>query len=236
MGFDRVLTIFSQQHQTLFKYLQQTFAEVTNPPIDPYREGGAMSLTTYLGRSPVHFRENSGEIPCRQMELSSPVLSDSSVDEILRHEVLGFRTIPMVYSLEGGAEALRESLNRLRAEAELAVKDGFNVLCLSDKESFINGTVPIPSLLALSAVHTHLCEKGLREKCSLIVQAGDIQEGHDIACLVSFGADAAHPYLMLRLIRNGLTFKDPDTKQEWSLSGRECLENLLPPWKILSRR
>jgi glutamate synthase domain-containing protein 2 len=114
----------------------------------------------------------------------------------------------------------------LRAEAELAVKDGFNVLCLSDKESFINGTVPIPSLLALSAVHTHLCEKGLREKCSLIVQAGDIQEGHDIACLVSFGADAAHPYLMLRLIRNGLTFKDPDTKQEWSLSGRECLENL----------
>ena len=226
MGFDRVLTIFSQQHQTLFKYLQQTFAEVTNPPIDPYREGGAMSLTTYLGRSPVHFRENSGEIPCRQMELSSPVLSDSSVDEILRHEVLGFRTIPMVYSLEGGAEALRESLNRLRAEAELAVKDGFNVLCLSDKESFINGTVPIPSLLALSAVHTHLCEKGLREKCSLIVQAGDIQEGHDIACLVSFGADAAHPYLMLRLIRNGLTFKDPDTKQEWSLSGRECLENL----------
>src|SRR5262249_28750364 len=52
MGFDRVLTIFSQQHQTLFKYLQQTFAEVTNPPIDPYREGGAMTLTTYLGRSP----------------------------------------------------------------------------------------------------------------------------------------------------------------------------------------
>src|SRR5207245_6920894 len=53
MGFDRVLTVFSERHLTLFKYLQQTFAEVTNPPIDPYREGGAMSLTTYLGRSPL---------------------------------------------------------------------------------------------------------------------------------------------------------------------------------------
>jgi len=226
MGFDRVLTVFSQQHQTLFKYLQQTFAEVTNPPIDPYREGGAMSLTTYLGRSPVHFKGTDGEVPCRQMELSSPILSDAAVEEILRHEVLGFRTLSIVYSLDGGANALRESLNRLRLEAELAVSDGFNVLCLSDKDAFSNGTVPIPSLLALSAIHTHLCDKGLRERCSLVVQAGDIQEGHDIACLVSFGADATHPYLMLRLIRNGLTFKDPDTKQEWTLSGRECLENL----------
>ncbi len=226
MGFDRVLTIFSQQHQTLFKYLQQTFAEVTNPPIDPYREGGAMSLTTYLGRSPVQFKGSDGEVPCRQMELSSPILSDAAVDEILRHEVLGFRTLPTVYSLDGGADSLRECLNRLRLEAEIAVLDGFNVLCLSDKDAFTNGTAPIPSLLALSAIHTHLCDKGLRERCSLIVQAGDIQEGHDIACLVSFGADATHPYLMLRLIKNGLTFKDPDTKQEWTLSGRECLENL----------
>src|SRR6185312_6320900 len=75
MGFDRVLTIFSQQHQTLFKYLQQTFAEVTNPPIDPYREGGAMTLTTYLGRSPVVQSARAAELPCRQMELSGPILS-----------------------------------------------------------------------------------------------------------------------------------------------------------------
>src|SRR5205085_1192645 len=77
MGHDRVLTVFSIFHPTLFKYCQQTFAEVTNPPIDPYREGGAMSLTTYLGRSPlVNGRRASGEedaaathqsLPCRQM-------------------------------------------------------------------------------------------------------------------------------------------------------------------------
>src|SRR5947208_10489383 len=97
MGFDRVLTIFSQHHPTLFKYLQQTFAEVTNPPIDPYREGGAMSLTTYLGRSPAvvsdasqmrsdedRFSEASltgDALPCRQMELPSPVLSDAVLED-----------------------------------------------------------------------------------------------------------------------------------------------------------
>jgi glutamate synthase domain-containing protein 2/glutamate synthase domain-containing protein 3 len=267
MGFDRVLTIFSQQHQTLFKYLQQTFAEVTNPPIDPYREGGAMTLTTYLGRSPEEHnrgeRRERGEeeptedqtqvgtpqpeesseplppsssalsalsavnsLPCRQMELAGPVLTDAVVDEIRRHEVLGFKTLSAVFPLRGGAEALRESLHRLRSEAERALHDGYNVLCLSDKEAFTDGLAPIPSLLALSAVHTYLCSQGLRERGSLVVQAGDVQEGHDIACLVAFGADAVHPYLMLRLIRNGLTFKDPDSKQEWSLSGRECLENL----------
>ena len=226
MGFDRVLTIFSQQHQTLFKYLQQTFAEVTNPPIDPYREGGAMSLTTYVGRSPVHCTSSAGSVPCRQLELSSPVLSDGVVDEIRRNEVLGFRTLDAVYPLSEGAEGLKASLAKLRAEAVQAAREGFNVICLSDREAFNGDLVPIPSLLALGSVNNHLAREGLRQRCSLVVQAGDVQEGHDIACLVSFGADAVHPYLMLRLIRNGLSFKDPDTKQEWTLSSRECLENV----------
>jgi glutamate synthase (ferredoxin) len=235
MGFDRVLTVFSAQHQTLFKYLQQTFAEVTNPPIDPYREGGAMSLTTYLGRSPtisgnlVDAQPPSLEVeslPVRQMELSSPIVSDAVVEEIKRNELLGFKTLSGVFPLKGGPDALCESLHRLRSEAERAIHDGYNVLCLSDKESFADGLAPIPSLLALGAVHQYLCNQGLREQCSLIVQCGDVQEGHDIACLCAFGADAVHPYLMLRLIRNGLQFKDPDTKQEWALTGRECLENL----------
>ncbi|MFO0811513.1 MAG: glutamate synthase-related protein [Gemmataceae bacterium] len=241
MGFDRVLTVFSAHHPTLFKYLQQTFAEVTNPPIDPYREGGAMSLVTYLGR-PAAVRDASqkrdtdesfyeasrteGELPCRQMELSAPVLSDAVLEEVRRHEVLGYQLLSAVFPLRGGADALRESLHRLRSDAERAVHAGFNVLCVSHKEAFHDGLVPIPSLLALAAVHNYLCHQGLRDRCSLVVQAGDVQEGHDIACLVAFGADAVHPYLMLRLIRNGLTFKDPDTKQEWSLSARECLENL----------
>src|SRR5439155_3268792 len=151
-------------------------------------------------------------LPCRQMELSSPVVSDATMEEIRRHEVLGMQTISATFPLKGGKEALRESLHRLRSEAERAVHDGYNVLCLSDKESFSDGLAPIPSLLALGAVHQYLCNQGLRERCSLVVQCGDVQEAHDIACLCGFGADGIHPYLMLRLIRNGLRFKDPDTK------------------------
>jgi glutamate synthase (ferredoxin) len=242
MGFDRVLTIFSNHHPTLFKYLQQTFAEVTNPPIDPYREGGAMSLITYLGR-PGGFRSpqsairspqsddgglgtEDSRLPVKQMELASPVISDAVVEEIRRNELLGYQAIDASFPIAGGEGALREALHRIRSEAERAVHTGYAVLVISDKEACNRGVVPIPSLLALGAVHTYLCQQGLRDRCSLIVQAGDVQEGHDVCCLVAFGADAIHPYLMLRLIKDGLTFKEAETKQEITISAHECLENL----------
>ena len=231
MGHDRVLTIFSQYHPTLFKYLQQTFAEVTNPPIDPYREGGAMSLITYLGQSnlvqlPQINEENNRDLPCRQMELSSPVISDAVLEEIRRNELLAMHNLDATFPLSGSADALKKNLIRLQSEAEKAVLNGYRVLVISDKEACHLGVVPIPSLLALGAVHTYLCQQGLRYHCTIIVQASDVQEGHDICCLVGLGADAVHPYLMFRLIKNGLTFKDPDTKQESSLTAQECLENL----------
>ncbi len=227
MGHDRVLTVFSTHHPTLFKYLQQTFAEVTNPPIDPYREGGAMSLVTYLGK-PTGFAGpvDDGQLPIRQMEISSPVLSDTVIEEIRRNEVLAYTLLDATFPLEGGTEAMRSNLIRLQSEAEKAVHAGYRVICISDKEACNRGIVPIPPLLALGAVHTYLCRQGLRDRCSLIVQAGDVQEGHDICCLIAFGADAVHPYIMLRIIRNGLTFKEGDTKQEVTLSAHECLENL----------
>ncbi len=232
MGHDRVLTIFSVHHPTLFKYLQQTFAEVTNPPIDPYREGGAMSLTTYLGRGPLAAarQAKSGDaanaLPVKQMELPSPVVSDAIIEEIRQNELLGFKVLDGTFPLSGGPDALRAALIALQSAAEKAVHEGYHVLCISDKEACKRGIFPIPSLLALGAVHQYLCKQGLRDRCSLIVQAGDIQEGHDICCLVAFGADAVHPYLMLRLVKDGLVFKDPDSKHELRLEPREALENL----------
>ena len=149
------------------------------------------------------------------MELPSPVISDAidrgDPPERGARVQAARRDVP---ALGGGAEALRTSLVALRSDAEKAVHDGYHVLCVSDKEACKRGIDPIPSLLALGAVHQYLCQQGLRDRCSLIVQAGDIQEGHDVCCLVAFGADAVHPYLMLRLVKDGLTFKDPDTKQE----------------------
>src|SRR5262249_140028 len=208
----------------------------TNPPIDPYREGGAMSLTTYIGRpggfrgkeSGVRGQESEEQtLPVKQMELASPVISDAIVEEIRRNEVLGYQLIDTTFPLPGGGEeGVGEAVDRIRSEAERAVHAGYAVLCLSDKEACNRGIDPIPSLLALGAVHTYLCRQGLRDRCSLIVQASDVQEGHDICCLVAFGADAVHPYLMLRLIKDGLTFKEAETKQEVTISAHECLENL----------
>ncbi len=228
MGHDRVLTIFSTYHPTLFKFCQQTFAEVTNPPIDPYREGGAMSLTTYLGRSPLKAGAfGSGDpMPVKQMELSSPVISDAVLDEIRTHEIIGMQVLDATFLLDGGTDSLRAALEALKSTAEKAVHEGFHVLCISDKEAARRGVAPIPSLMALGAVHNHLCKHGLRDRCSLIVQAGDIQEGHDIAVLVAFGADAVHPYLMLRLVKDGLTWKHAETKQEQHLEPHDALTNL----------
>ncbi|OWK46833.1 glutamate synthase-related protein [Fimbriiglobus ruber] len=226
MGHDRVLTVFSAHHPTLFKYCQQTFAEVTNPPIDPYREGGAMSLMTYLGRAATEKENEVDSLPIKQMELSSPVISDAVIEEIRQNELLGYKVLDATFRLGGGAEALRTALEALRAAAEKAVHAGFHVLCISDKEACRRGIDPIPSLLALGAVHNYLCRQGLRDRCSLIVQAGDIQEGHDVCVLVAFGADAVHPYLMLRLVKDGLVWKHPESKQELRLEPHEALRNL----------
>ena len=228
MGHDRVLTIFSNHHPTLFKYCQQTFAEVTNPPIDPYREGGAMSLVTYLGRTDLQSYRNShgDELPVRQIELPSPIVNDEVIEEIRLNEPVGLKFLDGTFRLDGGTEALRSSLVALRDEAEKAVHEGYHVLCISDRESTKRGIDPIPSLLALATVHNYLCKQGLRNRCSLVVQSGDVQEGHDIAVLVGFGADGVHPYLMLHLVKDGLTWRHPETKQEMRLDRRDALQNI----------
>ena len=228
MGHDRVLTIFSSHHPTLFKYCQQTFAEVTNPPIDPYREGGAMSLVTYLGRTDLQtYRNNDGdELPVRQIELPSPIVNDEVIEEIRLNEPVGLRFLDATFRLEGGKDALRNSLIALRDEAEKAVHEGYHVLCVSDREAAKRGINPIPSLLALGTVHNYLCKQGLRNRCSIVVQSGDVQEGHDIAVLVGFGADGVHPYLMLHLVKEGLTWRHPETKQELRLDRHDALRNI----------
>ncbi len=106
------------------------------------------------------------------MELSSPVISDTVIEEIRRNELLAYTLVDATFPIEGGAEALRASLYRIRSQAEQAVHAGMRVICISDKEACNRGIVPIPSLLALGAVHTYLCQQGLRDRCSLIVQAG----------------------------------------------------------------
>ncbi len=238
MGFDRVLSVFSGENLTLFKYFQQIFAEVTNPPIDPYREGSAMDLTAYVGRRPRR-RPEKDQLPPRQAELPIPVLTGAQVDEIMQMEVLGPVSVPTVYDLSSGVEGLKAALDVLRATVESAVKAGHSVVFLSDREAFraptsANGDahartgtlVPIPSILALCVADRHLKQLNLRDRCSLVCQSGDVQEGHDVCVLLGFGADAVHPYLILRIAQEGVTYRDKELRQEINITAEQSLQNV----------
>ena len=109
----------------------------------------------------------------------------------------GSRSCPAVFPLRAASTRCGRACTACAATPSGPCTTATTCSASRDKEAFRDGLAPIPSLLALAAVHNYLCHQGLRERCSLVVQAGDVQEGHDIACLVAFGADAVHPYLML---------------------------------------
>ena len=53
--------------------------------------------------------------------------------------------------------------------------------------------MPIPTLLAVGAVHQHLLKTGQRGKAALFADCGDVKEVHDVALAVGFGADGVCP-------------------------------------------
>jgi len=195
MGFDRALPCLSVDGPTLYRFFQQKFALVTNPPIDPYREGRDMSLVTYLGRQP--------DVPPRtspqavNMRLRSPVLTARTVDELLSMHELGTRKLSLSFLAGGDGRALAGAVDGLISQAVEAVRAGASVLLLSDMGCFAEQRWPIPAPLAVAAVNDHLTEEGLRPLCSIVVQSGEVSEGHDIAVLLGLGADAVHAHALL---------------------------------------
>lgn len=194
LGFDRALPCLSTDGPTLYRFFQQRFALVTNPPIDPYREGRDMSLVTYLGRQPdVPPRTSPKAVSFR---LRSPILTARTVDELLASHELGTRRISMSFMAGGDGRALSTAIEGLVARAVEAVQSGASVLLLSDLGCFSEQRWPIPAPLAVAAVNEQLTEEGLRPLCSIVVQSGELSEGHDIAVVLGLGADAAHPHAL----------------------------------------
>ncbi len=206
MGNDTPLALFSQKPQLLFNYFRQQFAQVTNPPIDPIREELVMSLSSYIGVINKNLLVQSPEV-CKMVNLKSPVITNTDVDILRNLRYKGFRTItlPMTFDITTGAEGLEKGIERLCAEAEKAVKEDFNYIILSDKDA--NETqVPIPSLLAVSAVHNHLISKRLRVQTAIVVETGEAREVMHFALLLGYGASAINPYMVFaildRLVKN----------------------------------
>lgn len=201
MGNDTPSAVFSRKPQRLFNYFRQQFAQVTNPPIDPIREELVMSLSSYIGAVDGNVLAPSQEL-CKVVKLVSPILTNRELD-ILRHiRYKGFdsRTADMVYEVSEGTRGMERAIERMCAEAEKAVDDKCNYFILSDRA--VDSThAPVPSLLALSAVHTYLIEKQKRAQIALIVETGEAREVMHIALLVGSGASAVNPYMAFAVLQ-----------------------------------
>ena len=215
MGTDTPLACLSDRPQPLFNYFKQLFAQVTNPPIDPIREELVMSLTSYLGTE----RNILDETPqhAHTLKLDHPILTNRDLEKLRRVSMGDFlaTTLHMLYRVEGGAKELERSLDGLCRRASLAIKQGYTVLILSDR-GIDEELAPIPSLLALSAVHNHLVREGTRTQVCLIIESGEPREVMHFCLLIGYGASAVNPYLAIETLENlaergllpeGLTFE-----------------------------
>ena len=211
MGNDIALAVLSESPQPLYDYFKQRFAQVTNPPIDPLREGIVMGVEMTLGKRR-DLLAAPAEALAEFLTLDSPVLNAAELGEIrgLRNTA----TASTLYPIAAGPDGLKAAVKALCDEAERLVRGGAEVLVLSD---FRDGGITaddafIPPLLATGAVHHHLIRAGLRLDASIVVETAQAWSTHHIACLVGFGASAVHPYQLWNSVR--YLYESPKAKNQ----------------------
>jgi glutamate synthase (NADPH/NADH) large chain len=204
MGNDTPISALSDKPKLLFTYFKQNFAQVTNPPIDPIREELVMSLVSIIGPRPNLF-DLEGTSRLKRLEVRQPILTDADLEKIRAISEVGdghfkSRTLDTTWPAEYGAAGLKDALDTLCVRAESAVREGINIIILSDRRAGPDN-VPIPSLLACAAVHHHLIRQGLRTSVGLVVESGEPREVHHFCCLAGYGAEAINPYLAFETLR-----------------------------------
>ncbi|KAK7290782.1 hypothetical protein RIF29_05466 [Crotalaria pallida] len=208
MGDDIPLAALSQKPHMLFDYFKQRFAQVTNPAIDPLREGLVMSLEVNIGK-----RGNILEVGpenASQVILSSPVLNEGDLESLQKDALLKAQVLPTFSDISKGIDgSLEKALNKLCEAADEAVRNGSQLLILSDRSDELKPTHPaIPILLAVGTVHQHLIKNGLRTSASIVADTAQCFSTHQFACLIGYGASAVCPYLAL------------ETCRQWRLSNK----------------
>ena len=208
MGVDSPLAVLSKKHQPLFNYFKQLFAQVTNPPIDSIREEIVTSTTVYVGEEGNILEETPEN--CKILRVENPILTETDLLKIKNMKKPGFKVevIPITYYKN---TSLEKAIDRLFLEVDRAHKDGANIIILSDRDIDENH-VPIPSLLAVSALQQYLVRTKKRTSVALILESGEPREVHHFATLLGYGACAINPYLAHEsihyLIETGMLNKD----------------------------
>lgn len=200
MGDDTPLAVLSGKPQRFFNYFKQKFAQVTNPPMDSLRETTVMSLTSYIGAVKGDILTPSPEL-CKVVKLSSPILSNGELETLKNLRYKGFKTItlPMLFEAEGGKEAMEAAIAQLCRSAAKAVDAGYNYIIISDR-NVDSRHAPIPSLLAMSAVHHHLIHCMKRAQTAIIVESAEVCEVMHVALLTGYGASAVNPYMAFAIL------------------------------------
>lgn len=197
MGVDTPLAVLSKQKRPLFDYFKQLFAQVTNPPIDAIREEIVTGTEVYVGKDGNLLEEKPEN--CQVLKINNPILTNTDLMKIKDMKQEGFRVavVPITYYK---SSKLERAMDHLFVEVDKAYKDGANIVILSDRGVDENH-VPIPSLLAVSAVHQYLVDTKKQTSLSLILESGEPREVHHFAALLGYGACAVNPYLALESIR-----------------------------------
>ncbi|HQU84947.1 MAG TPA: glutamate synthase large subunit, partial [Pyrinomonadaceae bacterium] len=225
MGNDAPLAVLSKKSQLLYNYFKQLFAQVTNPPIDAIREELVTSTDSMIGSDDNLFEPTAKA--AHHIKLNSFVLTNEELEKIrLLGESesafgkFGFKTItiPMLFDRQHGSKGLEWALEGLCHQASQAIKDGYDIFILSDRQ-MSEYRVPIPALLAVSAVHHHLIREGTRTQVGFVLESGEPREVHHFALLLGYGATAINPYLAFETIHD-------EIKQEiWQISEEKAIKN-----------
>ncbi|MGE4127746.1 MAG: glutamate synthase central domain-containing protein, partial [Hyphomicrobiaceae bacterium] len=199
MGTDTPISALSSKPKLLHTYFKQNFAQVTNPPIDSIREELVMSLVSFIGPRP-NILDLEGTSRQKRLEVYQPILTNEDLERVRQiGEVpdnnFSSITIDITFDASNGPSGLGQAVDVVCAEAEEAVRSGaYNIIILSDRATSAD-RVPIPALLATSAVHHHLIKQGLRTSVGLVVETGEAHEVHQFCTLAGYGAEAINPYL-----------------------------------------
>ena len=197
MGADTPLAVLSKKPQPLFNYFKQMFAQVTNPPIDAIREKIVTASAVYLGADGNLLNDRPEN--CDSICVQNPILTNTDLLKIKHMNIDGYRVavIPITYYKE---QKLENALSEICLKTDRAMRDGANIIILSDRD-IDEFHLPIPSLLAVSAVQQHLVRSKKRMSLSLIIESAEPREVHHCATLLAYGASAVNPYLALDSIK-----------------------------------
>jgi glutamate synthase domain-containing protein 2/glutamate synthase domain-containing protein 1/glutamate synthase domain-containing protein 3 len=193
MGNDTPLAVLSERPKPLFNYFKQLFAQVTNPAIDPLREGLVMSLMSFVGKKRNFLEESPAH--CRQLKLPHPILTNEDIERLrtVKREDFHVATISALFDINT-PDGLRKAIDELVEQAAQAIKNGVSLIIISDRDVSADKAA-IPSLLATSAVHHGLLNRGLRGEAGLIIETGEPREVMHFCLLCGYGANAINPYL-----------------------------------------